>query len=107
MEPSGSPKKPMQQVAVQSARQGQQMQVMQDSVVRDIAEMLGRLRSGAAPITAETDIARDLSLDSLAVMDLMMELEERFDVSIPLNVIPDIQTVADLAAAVERLRGNA
>jgi acyl carrier protein len=39
-------------------------------------------------------------MDSLAVMDLMMELEDKFDVSIPLNQLAEIQTVGDLADAV-------
>jgi acyl carrier protein len=30
-------------------------------------------------------------------MDLMMELEDRFDVSIPLNLVPEIATVGQLA----------
>jgi acyl carrier protein len=43
-----------------------------------------------------------LKLDSLAVMDLMMELEEKFDVTIPLNLVAEIRTVGDLAEAIRR-----
>jgi acyl carrier protein len=41
-------------------------------------------------------------MDSLQVMDLMMELEDKFDVSIPLNLVAEIRTVGDLAEAVRR-----
>ena len=51
-------------------------------------------------ITATTDISRDLNMDSLAVMDLLMELEDKFDVSIPLNMVPEISTVGQLAQTV-------
>jgi acyl carrier protein len=42
-------------------------------------------------------IAKDLTIDSLAIMDMVMELEDRFDVSIPMSVIAEIHTVDQLA----------
>jgi acyl carrier protein len=70
------------------------------SVFAEIASMMDRFRKGDAPITMNTDIAQDLNMDSLAVMDLMMELEDKFDVSIPLNMVPEIVTVGQLAQTV-------
>jgi acyl carrier protein len=49
------------------------------------------------PITGATVISKDLSIDSLAVMDMVMDLEDRFDVSIPMNVVAEIHTVNELA----------
>ncbi len=48
-------------------------------------------------ITGATVISKDLSIDSLAVMDMVMDLEDRFDVSIPMNVVAEIHTVDELA----------
>ncbi len=48
-------------------------------------------------ITGATIISKDLSIDSLAVMDMVMDLEDQFDVSIPMNVVAEIQTVDELA----------
>jgi acyl carrier protein len=48
-------------------------------------------------ISGATVISKDLSIDSLAVMDMVMDLEDRFDVSIPMNVVAEIQTVGELA----------
>ncbi|WP_300783237.1 acyl carrier protein [Enhydrobacter sp.] len=48
-------------------------------------------------ITGATVIAKDLSIDSLAVMDMVMDLEDKYDVSIPMNVVAEIQTVNELA----------
>ena len=36
-------------------------------------------------------------------MDLLMQIEESFDISIPLNMIPEIRTVADLTRVIEQL----
>ena len=68
-----------------------------DVIFIEIARLLERFRAADASITSETVIAEDLTMDSLQVMDLMMELEDRFDVSIPLNLVPEIATVGQLA----------
>ena len=49
-------------------------------------------------------IAKDLTIDSLAIMDMVMELEDRFDVSIPMSVIAEIHTVDQLAETIRDLR---
>ena len=49
-----------------------------------------------------TDLAADLNVDSVAAMDLIMEIEDRFEIDIPINLVSDMTTVADLAALVER-----
>jgi acyl carrier protein len=50
-------------------------------------------------VTPHTNIVRDLNLDSIAVMDFIMELEVKFDTVIPLDKIAGIATVGDLARA--------
>ncbi|MDB5985905.1 MAG: Acyl carrier protein [Nevskia sp.] len=42
-------------------------------------------------------------MDSLAIMNFMLEIEDRFDISIPLDRAADIATVDDLVSAVESL----
>jgi len=54
-------------------------------------------------IRGETVISKDLAIDSLAVMDMVMELEDRFDVSIPMNTVAEIQTVDELADTILKL----
>jgi len=93
--------------ATASFRRGRFMEISQADIVREIATLLKPFRKDATPITGETDIARDLNLDSLSMMDFIMELEEKFDVSIPLNLVPEIQTVADLAGTIHRIKKDA
>ena len=47
--------------------------------------------------TADSDLALDLGFDSLLVFELVAELEDRFDVSIPLNDIEKIRTIAQVS----------
>jgi acyl carrier protein len=78
--------------------------IVEDEILSAVATALEPFRKGGAPITADTDISQDLNLDSVAVLDLLMELEEKFDVSIPLNLVPEIRTVGELAGTVRKLR---
>ena len=52
-------------------------------------------------ITPETNIADDLGADSLDVVDMLMSLEDEFDVEIPDEEIERIRTVGELVAYVE------
>jgi acyl carrier protein len=54
-------------------------------------------------LSAQTRITRDLGLDSVAVMDFVMDIEDQFDISIPLDRIAEVETVQDLSGAVEEL----
>ena len=75
-------------------------------VVREICLHLEPYQTGEKPITGETVIAKDLTIDSLAIMDMVMELEDRFDVSIPMSVIAEIHTVDQLADTIQDLRAS-
>ncbi len=52
-------------------------------------------------ITPETNIQEDLGADSLDVVDMLMSLEDEFDVEIPDEKIETMRTVADVVAYIE------
>ena len=52
-------------------------------------------------------ITVDAGLDSVSIMDVVLELEDEFDITIPLDSLADVRTVSDLAEVVARLRGEA
>ena len=51
----------------------------------------------------ESDLVADLGFDSLQVLEVIAELEDRFDISIPLNDVPATRTVAQVVAQVAAL----
>ena len=75
-------------------------------VIREICRQLAPYQAGEKPIVGATVIAKDLTIDSLAIMDMVMELEDRFDVSIPMNVVAEIHTVDQLADTILDLRSK-
>lgn len=74
-----------------------------EAIRAQIIEVLGAMIPAGVPVSDKTRIARDLGLDSVAIMDFVMELEERFDILIPLEQIADVETIRDLSKAVEVL----
>ena len=52
-------------------------------------------------ITAETSIRRDLGLDSLEFMQLVVDLEEEFGVSLPDKAFAEFQTIGDVVEYID------
>ncbi len=75
-----------------------------DFTVAEIARAARKVLGRPVEVGRETDIARDLDVDSLALMNIVMELEDAFDVSIPLDRLAPVRTAGDLADLITELR---
>lgn len=67
--------------------------------VRDI--VAEQLDVEADNVAMESSIVDDLGADSLDVVDLVMSIEEEFDVEIPDEDVENIKTVGDIVKYVE------
>lgn len=72
-------------------------------VVGQLIEIVTPLAKGRIVVDEATELVGELALDSLQVMNLMLSVEDRFDVSIPVNLLSDVRTVRDLAIQIEKL----
>jgi acyl carrier protein len=54
-------------------------------------------------INIDTDLVADLDLDSMKVMDIVTDVEDAFDISVPLNILPDIRTIGDFTVQIQKL----
>ena len=52
-------------------------------------------------ITADTDLQEDLGADSLDVVDLLMSIEDEFEVEVPDEALEHIKTVGALVSYIE------
>lgn len=73
-------------------------------------DILARLYEAIRPFARDgleleepTDLVNDLDLDSMKVMNLLRAVEDSFDISIPLNILPDVRTVKDFALQLQKL----
>jgi acyl carrier protein len=55
------------------------------------------------PLTEDTALVADIGLSSLEVMEFIEKIEDHFDISIPLNILPDVNTIGELAKKVKEL----
>ena len=76
----------------------------------DYQEYLGFLYSALATqnkknveLTESTHLVADIGLSSLEVMEFIEKIEDHFDISIPLNILPDVNTIGELAVKVQEL----
>ncbi len=75
-----------------------------DSEIYDkICELLKPYNPKNHPIEYSSGIMSDLEVDSVAVFDFIMELEDHYDISIPMEMVSDIKTVGELVLAVKGL----
>jgi acyl carrier protein len=72
-------------------------------ILSDLLELLRPFAAEGRVIVAETELVGELGLNSLKVMDLLMEIEDKYDITVPLNILPDVRTVGDLAGQLEKL----
>jgi len=52
-------------------------------------------------VTMEASITEDLGADSLDIVDLVMSLEEEFDIEVPDEEVENIKTVGDVVKYIE------
>lgn len=71
-----------------------------------VIDVLKRVSRRPIQPALENDLVADLGFDSLQVLEVIAELEDRFDISIPLNDVPTTRTVAQVVAQVARLVGE-
>ncbi len=72
-----------------------------------LCELLASFVDEGQALGEDTDLIDELDLTSLKIMDMLMEVEDQFDVSVPLNSLPDIRTVGDLATMLHKLVNDA
>ena len=79
------------------------MSDIQQKVIAIIADKLGVQESAVTP---DASLAADLNADSLDTVELIMEFEKEFGISIPDGETTKISTVGDAIAYVEKVLGD-
>ncbi len=73
------------------------------TVYARIIELIEPLNLKKVPLSETTTFAGDMEMDSLTVMDLVASMEDEWDIMIPLNMLPDLETIGQVADAVAGL----
>ena len=74
---------------------------MLERIKEIVADALG---TEVSTLTAETSFKEDLGADSLDLFEMVMALEEEFDVEIPSEDLEEIKTIGDVEAYIQKLQ---
>lgn len=75
-----------------------------DEALKATCDLLRRHIDDGRPIRPADHIQNDLGLDSIDLMEVVSDVEARFDVSIPSEMFGRLATVEDVAKAVTELQ---
>ncbi len=73
-----------------------------DDILLKLYEILRPYTQDGQILSESTELVKDLGLDSMKVMQLLLGIEERYDISIPLNIVASVRTVRDFARQIEQ-----
>jgi acyl carrier protein len=71
---------------------------VEERVIEIVSEQMGVSKD---QVTKDTSFINDLGADSLDTVELVMELEEEFDITIPDEKAEEIQTVGQAVSYIE------
>ncbi len=77
----------------------------QSKIFATICKVLAEYIPEGTEITHDTKIVADLEIDSVDVFDLIMEVEDAYDISISMELISTTHTVGELVNVVDDLIG--
>ena len=77
-----------------------------DTVERDTLAILKRLSRRPIDPAPAHELMADLGFDSLQILEFVGELEDHFDVAVPLNTLTHIRTVGEIIAEVRALAAS-
>ncbi len=69
-----------------------------------IYRQLGSAQTPEPGLSETTELVGDLGMSSLEVMEFIEQIEDEFDLSIPLNILPAISTIGQLATKLGELQ---
>mgnify|MGYP001107540154 CR=1 FL=1 len=71
-----------------------------DDILQALIDRLQPLANPGVTVEEETNLVETLGLDSQRVLDLLLDLEDDFDVLVPMEALVDVQTVGELATVI-------
>ncbi|PTQ81009.1 acyl carrier protein [Nitrosospira multiformis] len=77
-----------------------------NDVLQKLCHHLKQLAGAEVEITPQTDLINELAIDSVKLLNLIMEIEDEFDISVPINALADVQTVHELANLIHQIKSQ-
>jgi len=77
-----------------------------ENILEELYKILKPFVPQDLEIEEKTDMVADLGLDSLKAMKIVESVEDSVDISIPLNILPEVRTIKDFVLQIQKLIGD-
>ncbi len=75
-----------------------------NETLRQLCQRLDSFTSSDVEVTPDMSLVNQLAIDSIKLLSLIMEIEDTFDISVPINALVDVQTVRNLADLIHKIK---
>jgi acyl carrier protein len=75
-----------------------------DETYSRVKALVDTFNKKGVAVTPDTRFQQDLEWDSLTVLNFVAEVEDEFDVLIPVNMQAEIETIGQLASALKKMQ---
>ena len=72
-----------------------------EAVRTELCVLFGQHTQAESPISVASHLVADLGIDSLGVMEVIADIEDKFKLTIPDEALREVDTIADVARAIE------
>jgi acyl carrier protein len=78
------------------------MEWTRDAVTSELMKLFREHAQGDVAVSEGSHLVADLGIDSLGVMEIIADIEDKFHIAIPDEALREVDTVKDVANAIER-----
>lgn len=78
------------------------MQFTRENVRAELLQLLKSHAQSGVVVTESSHLVGDLGIDSLGVMEVLADIEDKFGLSIPDEALRDVDTVESVMRAIEK-----
>lgn len=79
------------------------MATQEEKIEESLREILSGSVDSSVDLASNTNFVSDLGLESIQVLEFVMEVEEHFDIAIDMESLSDVHTIGELATVVAGL----
>lgn len=77
------------------------MKWTRETLRADLVALFDHHAQGETAVTEQSHLVADLGIDSLGVMEVIADIEDKFKISIPDEALREVDTIGDVARAIE------
>jgi acyl carrier protein len=77
------------------------MKWTRETLRADLVALFGHHAQADMQVTEQSHLVADLGIDSLGVMEVIADIEDKFKITIPDEALREVDSVGDVAKAIE------